>query len=81
MLGCLHNTGAKQKFNQVTDGKIYVMEDRETDLIIALKSLTLPTRICILEQPGVFRTHESFKWNNCVFLSPWHVISSIFKKK
>ena len=48
MLGCLHNTGAKQKFNQETDGKIYVMEDRGTDLIIALKSLTLPTRICIL---------------------------------
>lgn len=48
--------------------------------IIALRSLTLPTRIRILEQAGVFLTPGSFKWDNCVFLSPWHVISFSFKK-
>lgn len=79
-LACFHNTGIKQKFSQERDGKIYVVEDRETDFIIALKSLTLSTRICILEQPGVFSTHGSFKWNTLFSFSPWHVISFSFTK-
>ena len=47
MLGCFHSTGIKQKSNQEADGKVYVMEDRETDFIIALKSLILPTRMLL----------------------------------
>lgn len=80
MLGCFHSTGIKQKSNQEADGKVYVTEDRETDFIIALKSLILPTRICFLEQPVMFSTHGGFKWNNCVVLSPWNVISFSLKK-
>lgn len=79
-LGCFHNTGIQEKSNQETGGKIYVMEDREINFIIALKSLALPTRICILEEPVVFLTHGGFKWKNCVGLSPWNVISFSLKK-
>lgn len=81
MLGYFHSTGIKQKSNQETDGKIYVMEDRETNFITSLKSLILPKRICFLEQPVMFLTHGGFKWNNCVVLSLWNVISFSLKKK
>lgn len=81
MLACFHHTRIKQKFGQEIDGKISVVEDGEANFIIALRSLTLPTRIRILEQAGVVLTPGSFKWNNCVFLSPWHVISFSLKKK
>ena len=57
ILGCFRNTHIKQKLNQGLGGKIYVMEDREMNFIIALKNATLPTRICISEQLGVFLTH------------------------
>lgn len=54
ILECFYNSHIKQKLNQGLDGKIYVMKDRETSFIIALKN---PTTICILEQPGMFLTH------------------------
>lgn len=54
ILGCFRNTHIKQKLNQGLGGKIYAMEDRETILSLLWRTQTLPTRICISEQLGVF---------------------------